>query len=133
MATSNHVYRVTLFKIPDEKAQEQLLGMYKTLQGKAVKVNQCPSAANRTQLYLLNEANSVLNMKDGQPYIVGCEAGYTLPDSRNQGYNIAAKTTFASLEDFEFFDKQCSAHLELRTFAKSVNQGSMMVYFQSVF
>ncbi|KAF4548712.1 Hypothetical protein D9617_26g079270 [Elsinoe fawcettii] len=103
---SEQVHRVTLFKIPDQKAQEELLGKYKQLQSKAV--------------------------KDGKPYIIAAKAGRTEEDQRNQGYTIVAQTTFSSKEDFEYYDKQCEAHGEIRKFAGSVHQGVMMAYFKSV-
>jgi hypothetical protein len=34
---------------------------------------------------------------------------------------------FASEEDFEFYDKECEAHAELRGFARSVAEGFCMV------
>lgn len=71
-------------------------------------------------------------MQDGKPYILSCEAGHTAQDARAQGYTVAAKTTFRSKEDFDFYDKECSAHKALRAIAASKSQGSMMVYFQSV-
>ncbi|PSN70807.1 hypothetical protein BS50DRAFT_570287 [Corynespora cassiicola Philippines] len=104
--SSEYVHRVTLFKIPDVENQEKLLAMYKTAQQKA--------------------------LKDGQPYIVAVDAGQTRDDARNKGFTVCAKTTFASMEDFEFYDKQCPAHSEIKKFASSVNEGSMMVYFTSV-
>ena len=71
-------------------------------------------------------------MQDGKPYIVAVEAGQTKDDARNQGYTVCAKSTFASMEDFDYYDKTCEAHKKIRAFAASVNQGSMMVFFQSV-
>ncbi|PSK48648.1 hypothetical protein B9Z65_59 [Elsinoe australis] len=103
---SGQVDRVTMFKIPDSKAQEEILSKYKSLRADA--------------------------LKDGKPYIVSAKAGYTENDPRNQGFNIVANTTFASMADFEFYDKDCEAHKVIREFAKSVHQGVMMVYFKSV-
>ena len=60
------------------------------------------------------------------------EAGQVEDDARNQGYTVCAKSTFASFEDFEYYDKSCTGHKEIRAFAASVTQGSMMVYFTSV-
>ncbi|KAF2218224.1 hypothetical protein BDZ85DRAFT_117009 [Elsinoe ampelina] len=104
--TSEQINRVTLFKISDQKAQEELLSKYKQLQSKAV--------------------------KDGKPYIISAKAGRTEEDQRNQGYTIVAQTTFADKEGFEFYDKHCEAHAEIREYAKTVHQGVLMVYFKSV-
>ncbi|KAF2155452.1 stress responsive A/B barrel domain-containing protein [Myriangium duriaei CBS 260.36] len=105
MAHNQQVHRVTYFKIEDESAKDKLLGLYKTMRSDA--------------------------LKDGKQYILSAEAGKIIPDPRNGGFTIAAKTTFASMEDFEFYDKECSAHKNLKSYAASVHQGVMMVYFQS--
>ncbi|KAL6709229.1 hypothetical protein ACN47E_002045 [Coniothyrium glycines] len=97
------VRRITLFKIPDEANRQKLLEMYNNMQIKAT--------------------------KDGERYILSVEAGETQGDQRTQGYTIAATSTFKNQEDFEFYDKECTAHDELRTFARSVSQGFCMVYF----
>ncbi|KAK4939252.1 hypothetical protein LTR10_020449 [Elasticomyces elasticus] len=98
------VYRLTLFKIPDEGNQDKLLELYRTM----------PQDA----------------LKDGKPYIVSAKAGKTVDDSRNQGYTIAVVTHFASMEDFKYYDTQCAAHTKLKSFAKTVHQGNMMTFFE---
>ena len=123
MSQSSQVHRVTYFKIADDEAKQKLLDMYKVIKSKALKVG---------KKFLSGLSGILIRNQDQKPYIVAAEAGPTVPDKRNQGFNVAAKTTFASMEDFEFYDKECSAHKELRSYAASVNQGSMMVYFQSV-
>lgn len=60
------------------------------------------------------------------------EAGKTEDDVRNQGYTICAKSTFESMEDFHYYDKDCPAHAEIRSLAQSVHKGVMMVYYKSV-
>jgi Stress responsive A/B Barrel Domain len=70
-------------------------------------------------------------LQDGSPYIQSVKAGKTFADQRAQGYTIAVMTTFASEEDFAFYDTQCEAHKELKAFAASVHQGNLMVYFHS--
>ncbi|KAF2821513.1 hypothetical protein CC86DRAFT_303045 [Ophiobolus disseminans] len=97
------VRRITLFKIPNQEDQQKLLGMYANMATKA--------------------------LKNSQPYIISVEARRTQPDQRNQGFTIVAISTFKSAEDFEFYDKDCEAHAELRTFARSVAEGFCMVYF----
>ncbi|KAM5349626.1 hypothetical protein ACJ41O_006131 [Fusarium nematophilum] len=102
---AGQVTRVTLFKIPSEEDQQRLLDLYKTLLQKAV--------------------------KDGKPYIVSAKAGKAKPDQRAQGFNVVAVSVFSSLEDFNYYDTECAAHGELKAFAKTANQGVMMVYFES--
>ncbi|KAF9766196.1 hypothetical protein IL306_001420 [Fusarium sp. DS 682] len=102
---SGKVTRVTLFKIPKEEDQQHLIDLYKKMPQKAT--------------------------KDGKPYIVSVQAGKAKPDQRSQGFTIVAISTFASQEDFNYYDTQCAAHLELRTFAKSVNEGVAMIYFEN--
>ncbi|KAM0504622.1 hypothetical protein ACHAPB_003717 [Verticillium nonalfalfae] len=76
MANTNHVNRITLFKIPNEEDRQKLLELYRGMPLKAV------------------------------------------------------KSTFASVDDMAYYDNECAAHAELKAFAKSVNQGAMMIYFQ---
>jgi len=104
--SSGRVHRVTLFKIEDPENQQKLLSFYKEMKTKA--------------------------LKDSKPYILSCEAGPTVKEQRNKGFTIAAKTTFRSMADFDYYDKECAAHKELAAFAKSVHDGVMMVYFESV-
>ncbi|KAF5632716.1 stress responsive A B barrel domain protein [Fusarium sp. NRRL 52700] len=102
---SGKITRVTLFKIPKEGDQQHLIDLYKQMPQKAT--------------------------KDGKPYIVSVQAGKAKADQRSQGFTIVAISTFASQEDFNYYDTQCAAHLELRTFAKSVNEGVAMIYFEN--
>ncbi|CAK7229829.1 hypothetical protein SBRCBS47491_007379 [Sporothrix bragantina] len=98
------VNRVTLFKIPNVEDQQKLASLYRDMPTKAV--------------------------KDGKPYICSVHAGPTKADTRNQGYTFAAISVFNSVEDMVYYDNECAAHQELKGFAKSVNQGAMMVYFE---
>ncbi|KAJ9642790.1 hypothetical protein H2204_002438 [Knufia peltigerae] len=100
------VYRLTLFKIPDESNQDQLLELYRKM----------PQDA----------------LKDGKPYIVSVKAGKAVDDARNQGYTISVVSEFASLEDFTYYDTQCAAHKKLKSFAKTAHQGTLMVFFEAV-
>lgn len=97
------IRRITLFKIPEASDRSKLLDMYKHIQTKAT--------------------------KNGEQYILSVEAGTTQDDQRAQGYTIVATSTFKDKEDFDYYDKECKAHDELRTFARSVSQGFCMVYF----
>jgi hypothetical protein len=62
---------------------------------------------------------------------LGVKAGMAFPDQRAQGYTVAVQSTFASKEDMAYYDNGCTAHAELKGFAKSVHQGSMVVYFEN--
>lgn len=70
--------------------------------------------------------------QDGKPYIVECNAGRLYDDSRNQGFTVSAVSKFASMRDFEFYDKECKAHQELRAFAQSVAEGYCMSYYHPI-
>ena len=69
--------------------------------------------------------------KDGKPYILYVSAGVVHDDKRAQGYTVAAKTEFASLDDMLFYDEQCPAHATLKAKAKAlgVTEMPLTVYF----
>lgn len=71
-----------------------------------------------------------LIQQNGKPYLLSIEAGQTQSDPRSQGYTIAATSTFKDREDFEYYDKECEAHAELKAFARSVSEGICMVCFE---
>lgn len=71
-------------------------------------------------------------IQDGKPYILSVKAGPAFENQRNQGFTVAAISTFASVEDFEYYDTQCQAHLALKAVAKTLNKGVMMIYFTSI-
>jgi hypothetical protein len=75
----------------------------------------------------------VLTRQDGKPYIVSVKAGPAAADQRAQGYTVAVFSVFKSLEDMKYYDNDCAAHAALKVVAKSVHQGVMMVYFESIF
>ncbi|KLU92636.1 hypothetical protein MAPG_11581 [Magnaporthiopsis poae ATCC 64411] len=100
------VYRLTLFKIPNEDDQKKLLDIYRQMPTKAV--------------------------KDGKPYIKSVSAGTSQQDQRAQGYTVAVTSIFESEDDLLYYDNECAAHAELKAFARTVHQGSMMVYFENV-
>ncbi|KAH8890098.1 hypothetical protein GQ53DRAFT_688891 [Thozetella sp. PMI_491] len=102
---SSQINRITLFKIPNEDDQQKLLNIYKHMPEKAV--------------------------KDGKPYIISVRAGLAKKDQRAQGFTIAVISVFASESDMEFYDNECTAHGELKSFAKTVHQGAMMVFFEN--
>ncbi|CRG89249.1 hypothetical protein PISL3812_06285 [Talaromyces islandicus] len=105
MSPGKQITRVTLFKIPDPANQEKLANIYKEMPTKA--------------------------KKDGKPYIISVNAGPTIEDQRNQGYTLAAVSTFESLEDMQYYDTGCEAHDALKVEAKKMHQGILMVYYES--
>lgn len=68
-------------------------------------------------------------LKAGKSYILSATVGPTFDDARNQGYTLAALSVFASVEDMKYYDNECTAHAELKSVAKTLHQGAMMVYF----
>ncbi|PHH62119.1 hypothetical protein CDD81_7550 [Ophiocordyceps australis] len=99
------IHRITLFKIPSQEDQQRLIEVYKKMPSKAV--------------------------KDGKPYILSVTAGFAKPDQRAQGYTVAVISVFSSVDDMTYYDNECAAHAELKTLAKSVHQGAMMVFFEN--
>ncbi|KJZ75172.1 hypothetical protein HIM_05366 [Hirsutella minnesotensis 3608] len=99
------IQRVTLFKIPDPASQERLLSIYKEMPNNAI--------------------------KNGVPYLASVKAGRTKPDQRSEGFTVAVMTAFKSIEDMRYYDNECSAHAELKEFAKTVHQGVLMVFFEN--
>lgn len=71
-------------------------------------------------------------LQDGKPYIVSVNAGPTIEDQRNQGYTLAAVSTFASLDDMKYYDTGCEAHDALKVEARKMHQGILMVYYESM-
>ncbi|EAW10508.1 Dabb family protein [Aspergillus clavatus NRRL 1] len=100
------IERITLFNIPKAEDRARLLEQYKVLAKTAV--------------------------KDGKPYILNAAAGESFPDPRNKGFNISVKTTFASMEDMEYYDKECEAHKALKAMVDGVKQDALTTFFQSV-
>lgn len=59
-------------------------------------------------------------------------ANATVDDPRNQGYTVCAQTTFASLEDMNYYDNECEAHKELKSKAKGKVNPPPLVLFMEV-
>ncbi|PMD27581.1 hypothetical protein NA56DRAFT_615380 [Hyaloscypha hepaticicola] len=98
------IIRITLFKIPAKENQAKLLDLYRTLAASA--------------------------KKDGKPYILSLVAGQAHDDQRSQGYTVAAKSEFSTLEDMKYYDTDCEAHQTLKAGVKSLGvEGIMTVYF----
>lgn len=121
--SSKKIYRVTLFKIPEEANQQSLIEMYREMPRKATKVcNKVSSSLHRQLAY---------ELQNGKPYILAVNAGQAIEDQRNQGYTLVATSVFSSREDMEYYDNQCEAHAALKAVAKRSHQGAMMVFFES--
>ncbi|BDD58267.1 hypothetical protein MPDQ_003700 [Monascus purpureus] len=99
------VERITLFKIPNEGDLPSLEEQYKILVANA--------------------------KKDGKPYILTVAAGKCFPDPRNKGFNFSVKTTFASMEDMEYYDKECAAHQALKAYVAPIKEDILTTYFVS--
>lgn len=59
-----------------------------------------------------------------------------LEDPRNQGFTVASKTEFASLDDMKFYDDHDEAHATLKAAAKGFGiqggpAGVMTVFFKA--
>ncbi|KAG5927028.1 hypothetical protein E4U42_002677 [Claviceps africana] len=101
----DRVHRITLFKLPDQANQQKLIQAYKTL--------------------------DQTNQKDGQPYILSLVAGPAEEDPRSQGYTVACKTEFASMDDMKYYDESCQAHQVLKNIVKGLGvEGILVVYFK---
>ncbi|TVY82770.1 hypothetical protein LSUE1_G001601 [Lachnellula suecica] len=105
--SSPNIRRITLFKIPKPEDREKLLAVYKRMPEEAV--------------------------KNGNPYIISMDAGAAFAEQRSQGYTVAVVSVFASKEDMVYYDNECEAHGRLKAVAKSVHEGAMMIYFESIF
>ncbi|WPH03243.1 Hypothetical protein R9X50_00612000 [Acrodontium crateriforme] len=104
-AMAQPIERVTMFKIAKKEDREKVLEAYKKVKQTAV--------------------------KDGKPYILSCEAGHAADEARAQGWTLACKTTFASLQDMEYYDTQCEAHKMLKQVAIPFKEDVMTVWFES--
>ncbi|KAE8352368.1 hypothetical protein BDV28DRAFT_135250 [Aspergillus coremiiformis] len=100
------IERITLFKIPNEADRDRVLEQYKVM-AKTAK-------------------------KDGNPYIISAAAGHSFPDPRNKGYTLSVKTTFASLEDMQYYDNECEAHKALKAVVGPVKEDVLTTYYESV-
>ncbi|RYP70711.1 hypothetical protein DL769_004882 [Monosporascus sp. CRB-8-3] len=104
---TKRIHRVTVFKIPNDEDQQKLLDIYREMPQKAI--------------------------KDDKPYILSVTPGKAFPDQRAQGYTVAVVSVFALTDDMAYYDNKCEAHANLKLFAKTVHQGAMMVYYESIF
>jgi hypothetical protein len=59
-------------------------------------------------------------------------AGPVIADPRSKGFNLAVKSTFASLEEFQYYDTECEVHKALKAFVGTVKEDMLMAYYESV-
>lgn len=73
----------------------------------------------------------VLAKQDGKQYILSMSVGPAEEDSRSQGFTIVSKTEFASLDDMRYYDTDCEAHADLKSYIKDVTcEGVLTVYMK---
>ncbi|KAG6041323.1 hypothetical protein E4U41_004975 [Claviceps citrina] len=102
---ASRVHRITMFRLPDQANQQRLIQAYKTV--------------------------DQTNRKDGKPYILSLAVGLAEEDPRSQGYTVACKMEFASMDDMKYYDDICQAHQALKATAKAVGvEGVLTVYFK---
>lgn len=70
--------------------------------------------------------------QDGKPYIVSAAVGKSIPDPRNKGFNLSVKTTFASLEDMQYYDQECEAHKALKAVVGAVREEVLSTYYENI-
>ena len=87
---SQHIKRVTLFKIPKESDIDAVLKQYEKVRETSV--------------------------KDGKPYIVSNFASRIInTDSpRSEGFTLSSQSVFENREDHDYYDNECPAHQELK-------------------
>jgi hypothetical protein len=118
------IIRITLFKIPAKENQAKLLDLYRTLAASAKKV--FPPLI----LFIKSGLEAQIIPQDGKPYILSLVAGQAHEDQRSQGYTVAAKSEFSTLDDMKYYDDGCEAHQTLKAGAKSLGVEEVMtVYF----
>ena len=123
---STRINRITLFKLLDPAGQKRLVKAYQELAKTHSRVSQVIPGPLPSGVTVADNA-----FQDGKPYILYVSAGIVLDDPRAQGYTVAAKTEFASLDDMRFYDEQCQAHAALKETAKAagVAEKPLTVYF----
>lgn len=70
------------------------------------------------------------NLQDGKHYVLSCKASETYEDKSSEGFNFAARMSFATLEDMNFYQDKCSAHQALKTVVIPLVAGRMTVYWE---
>ncbi|KAK7426522.1 hypothetical protein QQZ08_006981 [Neonectria magnoliae] len=102
---ADRVHRITMFKMPSKDDQDKLFEQYKKL--------------------------GVDQQRNGKPYILSMVVGPAEEDNRSQGYTLVSKTEFANMDDMKFYDDECTAHNDLKTFVKTLGvDGVLTIYFK---
>jgi hypothetical protein len=117
------VERITLFNIPSEADQNRVLEQYKVLAQTARKVRMPLNPFSR---------RARLTNQDGKPYILNAAVGRSVDDPRNKGFNISVKTTFASMDDMQYYDTECEAHKALKAVAGPVKQDVLTTFYENI-
>lgn len=55
-----------------------------------------------------------------------------MPDPRSKGFTISVKTTFASMEDMQYYDHECAAHKALKAVAGPLKEDVLTTFYESV-
>ncbi|KAF2656333.1 hypothetical protein K491DRAFT_390065 [Lophiostoma macrostomum CBS 122681] len=97
------IIRLTLFKIPEDAAVEETIKIYSTLTRDA--------------------------LKDDKQYISVAKAERTYKDDRNQGFTLVARTVFNSVEDMNYYDKDCEAHKKIKALVGPKVAGPPLVVY----
>ncbi|KAN0070551.1 hypothetical protein V8E54_011420 [Elaphomyces granulatus] len=102
------IERITMFKIPNDGDRDRLLEQYKVLAKTAV--------------------------KDGKLYIQSLAVGPIVSSPRAKGYTLAVKSTFATLDDMNYYDMECAAHVALKAVARPLcdPEDILTAYYESV-
>jgi len=66
--------------------------------------------------------------QDGKPYLLEASASKLYSDPRSQGFTVAGKTRFASIEDMKYYDEECEGHAALKKVVGPLQQGVLSVY-----
>jgi hypothetical protein len=100
------IERITMFKVRNDADRERILEQYKILSKTAV--------------------------RDGKPYILSLAVGPIVPTPRAKGFNLGVKSTFATLDDMNYYDTECPAHAELKRVAAPLSEDILTAYYESI-
>ena len=80
----------------------------------------------------LPQQHPLTSFQDGKVYIHNLTVGEPHQDQRAKGWNLAVKSTYDSLEDMEYYDKECTAHAELKRVTAPTREESLVVFYENV-
>ncbi|KAF2020686.1 hypothetical protein BU24DRAFT_416375 [Aaosphaeria arxii CBS 175.79] len=100
------IARLTLFKIPDPANVQEAIKKYSTLTQDA--------------------------LKDGKQYIQQAQASPTHDDPRRQGITLVARTVFESKADMDFYDNECTAHVEIKKLLKQIIEAPPIMLYMDL-